>query len=67
MGNNKQILDYMISIWYKGIIMRVIFTLNKDIKELLIKEKNVSGSSYSEIIRRAIIFYFKNRRDWKWI
>ena len=43
--------------------MRVIFTLNKDIKELLIKEKNVSGSSYSEIIRRAILFYFKNKKD----
>lgn len=43
--------------------MRVIFTLNKDIKELLIKEKNASGSSYSEIIRRAILFYFKNRKD----
>ena len=43
--------------------MRLIFNINDEIRKLLSEEKERTCSSYSEIIRRAIIFYFKHRKD----
>lgn len=43
--------------------MRLIFNINDEIKKLIAEEKIKTGSSYSEIARRAIVFYLKNRKD----
>ena len=41
--------------------------ITKDLKNVLEKEREKTGAHFSEIVRRALVFYFrhKNRRRFK--